>query len=450
MKRFSYTRVISILLVLVLSVALFGCTTTGGASLNFGDEDETKNRYVVSVELVGGNIVITYSDGATQNLGASVTHVNNNDIDINLPEGTDNQVVAISRAMLSTVGVQCAFTETYYVVGGGLWPGYTTEDQTVYSYGSGVIYTMDKTEGDAYIVTNYHVVYDSAAKEENGISQDIKVYLRGESETMQATYIGGSPIYDIAVLRVENSAVLRASAAEAVNIRNSDSILVGENAYAVGNPEASGISATAGIVSVDSEYIQMDAVDGTKGVSFRVIRVDTPINSGNSGGGLYDKKGNLIGIVNAKVSSSNVENIGFAIPTNVAIAIAQNIIDYHAIDASNTNVCRALLGITTGIASSSMTYDVETGIAGLSQVVKIDDLTETGLAKAAGLEIGYTLCSIQVGERAVVEINRLHQIIDEMLWAREGNVVTITCLNAAGETIQKSITITADALQMYE
>ena len=69
-----------------------------------------------------------------------------------------------------------------------------------------------------------------------------------------------------------------------------------------------GISVSSGIVCVDSEYITMTAADGKTSVSFRVIRVDSAVNSGNSGGGLFDKDGNLIGIVNAKISSTNVLN----------------------------------------------------------------------------------------------------------------------------------------------
>ena len=452
MKKFSYGRLVACLLLFVMLVAVFAScgTQPQGPSLNFGDDEEEEELHVISVDLVGGSIVVTYSDGTTKNLGSSVTNVNNNNIVVNVPEGTDQKVIAISRGMLSTVGVQCAFTETYYSVGGIWGGGYTAYDQIVYSHGSGVIYSLDKNAGNAYIITNYHVVYDKVAKEENGISQDIVVYLRGESETMKATYVGGSPIYDIAILEVKNSAVLRASAAEAASVRNSDSIFVGENAYAVGNPEAGGISATAGTVSVDSEYIQMDAVDGTKGVNFRVIRVDTPINSGNSGGGLYDSFGNLIGIVNAKVRSASVENIGFAIPTNVAIAIAQNIIDYHELDEGNNNICRAMLGITTSISSSSMVYDRETGLTSLSQKVMIGALTETGLAIQAGLEKGYTLVSIKVGDREVVNITRQHQVTDEVLWAREGDEVVIVCLDLDGNTVTKNITITEDALQMYQ
>ena len=72
----------------------------------------------------------------------------------------------------------------------------------------------------------------------------------------------------------------------------------------------------------------MTAADNRTEVSFRVMRVDAPVNSGNSGGGLFDGQGKLIGIVNAKIVDEGVENIGYAIPSNVAVSIANNIIDY--------------------------------------------------------------------------------------------------------------------------
>ena len=452
MRRSTYLRVIALGMVLVmLALCFVGCTPDEGPSLSLGDkENATPKLYVESVDVIEGSIIVTYSDGSTKNLGSSVTNVTNNDITINAPEGTQESVLAVSTAMLSTVGVQCAFTETGYIMNGVWGGGYTTYDKVVYAYGSGVIYELDKTAGDAYIITNYHVVYDSAAKEEDGISQNIHVYLRGGSEIMEATFVGGSPIYDIAVLRVEDNAVLRASAAEAVKVRNSDTLQVGEASYAVGNPEAGGISATAGIVSVDSEYITMNAVDGSAtNVKFRVVRVDAAINSGNSGGGLYDAQGNLIGITNAKISSSTVENIGFAIPTTVAVAVAQNVIDYHEEDPENDGVYRALMGITTTISSSSMTYDPQTGLTGLTQTVLVDVVSEDGLAQAAGLEKGDALVSIKVGNRDVVLINRQHQIIDAMLWARAGDVITIVYVDTNGVTQTSTITMTAESLQKY-
>ena len=109
------------------------------------------------------------------------------------------------------------------------------------------------------------------------------------------------------------------------------------------------------------------------------MRVDTAVNSGNSGGGMFDGKGNLIGIVNAKIVDDGVENIGYAIPSNVAIAIAENIIHYcHGTDVER--VQRALLGITVNATDSKAVYDGETGCVTISETVSVYEVGEGTLA----------------------------------------------------------------------
>lgn len=134
--------------------------------------------------------------------------------------------------------------------------------------------------------------------------------------------------------------VLKNSDAKEVEIANSNEINVGDKAIAIGNSEALGISATSGIVSVDSEYITMLSLDEKAYVDHRVIRIDTAVNGGNSGGGLFNSNGQLIGIVNAKITDDSIENIAFAIPSNVAISIAQNILN------NNGYFMRLILGVT--------------------------------------------------------------------------------------------------------
>ena len=129
--------------------------------------------------------------------------------------------------------------------------------------------------------------------------------------------------------------------------------------------------------------------------------------------------------------------------------MAQNVIDYHEEDPENDGVYRALMGITTTISSSSMTYDPQTGLTGLTQTVLVDVVSEDGLAQAAGLEKGDALVSIKVGNRDVVLINRQHQIIDAMLWARAGDVITIVYVDTNGVTQTSTITMTAESLQKY-
>ena len=340
---------------------------------------------------------------------------------------------ATSKALRSAVVIECAFSSQ------SAW------GSSGRAAGSGVIYKMDKVKGEAFIITNYHVVYNSS----NGrISNDIAVYLYGSeiaSKAIEATYVGGSMYYDIAVLHVTNSDVIRNSDACAVDVSNSDDVFVGDSAIAVGNAQGYGTSASFGIVSVDSEYLDMLVADGRTAVSLRVIRVDAAVNSGNSGGGLFDAEGNLIGIVNAKIVADSVENIAYAIPSNVATSIAENIIHY-CYGTSKTRVQRAIVGVSTGISDSKAVYDAQTGRIRIVETVVASSVNRGSLADGV-FKIGDVLVSATLGEKTV-EITRSHHVIDLALDFRAGDTVTFKILRD-GEEKTVSVTVTEDCLTEY-
>lgn len=437
--------VLALLLLLVLLVGTLAGCTAQDPTWNSGTSEDT--RTVTDVSVVEGSIIVTYSDGSRVNLGSSVTNVTENTIDVTVTD-TDSTAIAASRALLSTVSVVCGFEKTvqYQTMFGKPY----TRTEEYQSAGAGVIYSLDKAAGDAYIITNQHVVYDVESNAVDHVSKDISIYLYGTAEAIRADYVGGSVNYDIAVLKVTGNPHLRASAAEAVTVSDSGQAQVGTTALVVGNPEGGGISTTLGIVSVDSEYIVMDSLNGNGTTTFRVIRIDAAVNSGNSGGGLYNGAGELIGIVNAKVSSSSVENIGYAIPSNVAVAIAQNIIDYHASEGAQC-VRRAMLGIILTTTDSAMVYDEETAMTVIRETVKIDKIEEeSGLGAQMGLAAGDTLVSVQVGTRDTVVLTRQYQVIDELLNARVGNTVTLVIRRSgSSEDTTVTVQITADCLQDY-
>ena len=402
-----------------------------------------------------GELIVIYQDGTKQNLGVVVGKDGTNGKDgvdgangSTVITGEEGAIpVACAKGLRSAVSIVCNFTTT--IQNSGFRPGWGgTRTEEYASSGSGVIYQLDREQGDAFIITNYHVVYDVSSDTTNGISDDISVYLYGsaiEEKAIKATYVGGSAYYDIAVLRVEDNSILQESNACAVDIANSDNIVVGNSAIAIGNAEGLGISASVGIVSVDSEYITMTAADGRSEVSFRVMRVDAAVNSGNSGGGLYDAKGNLIGIVNAKIVDDGVENIGYAIPSNVAVSIAENIIDY-CFGTQEESVQRALLGITVAAADSKAVFDVETGHMRIQETVSVYEVSKGSLAEGV-LQPGDILHSISVNGRKM-EITRQYQIIDMMLDVRAGNTIELGILRN-GEEASVRILITEDCLTTY-
>ena len=359
-------------------------------------------------------------------------NININNVTIN-PQGS-NLAFGANEGVRSIVSVYCTF-------GGGLLGGGSG------STGSGIIYKVN-SEGDAFIITNYHVVHNSSS----GISEKIDLYLYGMEYvdyTIPATYVGGSMNYDIAILRVDDSEVLKKAYAngsvQAVKIADSDKISIGQETIAIGNPQGQGISVTTGVISVDSEYIDMTGSDGKTAVSFRVMRTDTPVNSGNSGGGFFNSKGELIGVVNAKIINSDVENIGYAIPSNVARAIADNIIDYCYGKECKT-VMRGILGITVVANSLSTYYDETEGVVVRVEEIAVHDVTAGGLGSKM-FQTGDIIKSVTIGDKEI-EITRQHHLIDAMLDVRVGDTVTNVIVRN-GEEMVVSTVITQDCLAAY-
>ncbi len=168
--------------------------------------------------------------------------------------------------------------------------------------GSGVI-----IKSDGHIITNNHVI--------NGAS---KILVTTTDETQyEASVVGTDADNDIAVLKID------AKGLPAATFGNSDQLNVGDLAVAIGNPLGElGGTVTAGIISALDRSITID------GKNMSLLQTDTSINPGNSGGGLFNQYGQLIGVVVAKSSGSDVEGLGFAIPVNTAANVAEQLIEH--------------------------------------------------------------------------------------------------------------------------
>ena len=428
--------IISVGVVLSSLFSLSSCNSSGTSSVSSARINER------------GELVIVYSDGREQNVGA----ISNEGTTVVIENTGGSISSASSKGLASAVSITSNFKKTVNNSYGGWFPsfsyggGSTTSDYS--SEGAGVIYKLDRDTGSAFIITNYHVVYDKSSDSENGISEDIDVYLYGaedEKYAIDAEYVGGSLYYDIAVLYVENCEALRNSAHDAPAVADSENVSVGQTAIAIGNPQGYGISASLGIVSVTSEYITMTAADDLTTVSFRVMRVDTAVNSGNSGGGLYNERGELIGIVNAKIVDTNVENIGYAIPSNIATAVADNIID-NCFEKENDTVMRALLGVTLGSENSHAILDTELGIMKISERVVVEEVASGSICQGI-LKAGDVIKSAKLGD-ITLDITRRYHIIDLMLDVRAGDTVEITVERDGKEKVV-SLTITEKEIVAY-
>ena len=300
--------------------------------------------------------------------------------------------------------------------------------------GAGVIYRLDKETGDAYILTNHHVVYD----EQYGISPEIRICLYGREYAdyaMDASYVGGSMYYDIALLRVEGGSYLKEAFAAAVTLADPYGTVVGQTALAIGNADAAGLSVTSGVVSVLSEYITMTGVDGSTAVQYRVMRVDTAVNPGNSGGGLFNGRGELIGIVNAKSTVKDTDNIGYAIPVSLAVAVAENILE-TCDGAQVTTVQRAYLGATVLAENHSVRYDGETGLLVLYEENTVQEVTADS-ASDGYLQAGDRILSVRVDDRDTLDVTQQYHLLDELLYARAGSTVELTIERNGVQQIQR-------------
>jgi len=177
--------------------------------------------------------------------------------------------------------------------------------------GAGTIYKIDKNAGVAYILTCNHVI--SSAR------NNVFVLLYDADNPVYASVVGYSTSYDVALLKVQDAQVTT-TMCTAATAADSAFVAEGQTAIAIGNPLGAGFNATAGVIS--KPLVSYNTASGAK----RGIQIDTPVNSGNSGGGLFDKSGNFIGIVQSKNDSSTTDNIAFAIPSNLAISIADNLL----------------------------------------------------------------------------------------------------------------------------
>ncbi len=346
--------------------------------------------------------------------------------------------------------------------------GYAGNGKYESSVGSGVIVNLNKQGGNAYIITNYHVVYSHRGSS-GSIIDNIWVYLYGalddfnpqkgseDGNGIRATYVGGAMDYDIAVLKVEGSELLQNSVATEAKFGDSESVQLGEETFVIGNPAGAGIAVTNGVLSVASEYIGITALDNRDKnadgevdvVSYRVMRTSAAINGGNSGGGLFNTSGELIGIVNAKSTGSATDNMGYALPINQVKAVYENIL------ANGSWVKRATLGITTLLESSKAELD-ENGNVSIVDKFKVTEVPQfveinnrKVLSAAWGkLSVGDILLSGTLnGEKQV--FTRQYQITDFLLEVRKNQTVTFEVRNTSGAVESVSITFSEQHFTIF-
>lgn len=292
----------------------------------------------------------------------------------------------------STVGIQTSITSTNF------WGQQTTSAAS----GSGFVLTAD-----GYIVTNYHVI-------EGASSVTVSTY---DESAYRATIVGYDESNDLAVLKID------ATGLSPVILGTSDQMNVGDTVLAIGNPLGElTFSLTTGVVSAMSREVTFSG-----GTVMELIQTDCAINSGNSGGALFNLYGEVIGITNAKYSGSSssgasIDNIAFAIPIDSVRALIESIVEkgYYG---------KPYIGVEVGNVSEEMQrYGVPAGAA-------VSAVTEGGPCATAGLRANDVITAVD--GTAISGSSDLVRVVGR---ASVGDVLTLTVWRQ-NQTLTLSVTV---------
>lgn len=264
---------------------------------------------------------------------------------------------------------------------------------------------------DGYIVTNYHVI-DGATS--------IKVTLNN-GDTYDAKLVGGEELNDVAVLKIDGVSGLKP-----VVLGDSDDLVVGEQVCTIGNALGTlSFSQTSGHVSSTGRSITMS--DGT--VMTNMIQTDCTINSGNSGGPLFDSYGRVVGITSAKLSNNGqssqaaIEGIGFAIPINDIVGIVTDFMEYGYVTG------RPYMGITVETVG-----ETDQRRFGFPQGAVVTSVEEGSCAQKAGLRQGDVI--VKMDDTDITDMNQMVSVKNRY---KAGQTAQLTVYRM-GETLTLSIT----------
>ena len=313
----------------------------------------------------------------------------------------------VDEVMPSIVAITNTGTVTYNSFFG-------KKSQQSQSCGSGIIVSED--DDYLYIATNNHVVADS---------EELTVQFDDDS-VVKAEIRGMDPDDDLAVVRVKKADLGKDtySNIKIATIGDSDSVVVGSPAIAIGNALGYGQSVTTGIVSALNRTVTtQDSQTGETVTNNKLIQTDAAINPGNSGGALLNENGEVIGINSVKYSSTEVEGIGYAIPMSVAKPIIESLIQ----DGKYTNENQAYRGIKGGDVSSEMVA------YGFPQGVYVSSVSAGSGAANAGLQEGDIITAIDS-----TKISSMTELQSALKSYQAGDKVTLTVARQSGRQYEES------------
>lgn len=349
-----------------------------------------KSGALVLVGAILGSFMGPYANNLINGDEYQASNLNTNQaISINATEETNVENAVAKKSIQSVVGIQSTVKGTQN-------PFFYTGDTV--GIGSGVIVSED-----GYILTNAHVV-----QQEGSELQVIFV----DTSTADASLVYYDDSLDLAVIKVDKTGL------PAISFADSDEVEIGDKSIAIGNPTGFNLQSTltSGYISGLNRTITMsNGLDMTG-----LIQTDASINSGNSGGALLNKKGDLIGINTAK--AGNTDGIGFAIPSNTAKQIVDQIIS----KGSYTPIVLGIRG--TDISIYKQLY--QNPNLGVDEGVVVSDVVANSSADKAGIQANDII--VKIGDKAIGSMNELKQTL---IYYNIGDETTVTVYRNGQEEI---------------
>ena len=349
--------------------------------------------------VVGGAIALGGSaiyQSTTNQLGnanrSNTTSTKVSNVSVNVNTDVTSAIKKVSNSVVSVMNYQKQNSQSDFssIFGGNSGSSSANDGLQLSSEGSGVIYK--KSGGDAYVVTNYHVIAGNSF---------LDVLLSG-GQKVKATVVGYDEYTDLAVLKISSDHVK-----DVATFADSSKLTIGEPAIAVGSPLGSQFAntATEGILSATSRQVTLTQENGQT-TSINAIQTDAAINPGNSGGALINIEGQVIGITQSKITttedgSTSVEGLGFAIPSNDVVniinkletdgkisrpALGIRMVDLSQLSTNDSSQLKLPSSVTGGVVVYSVQAGLPAATAGLKAGDVITKVGDTAVTSSTDLQ----------------------------------------------------------------
>ncbi|MDT2852576.1 S1C family serine protease [Lactococcus lactis] len=335
-----------------------------------------------AIALGGSAIYQSTTNQLANNSRSNTTSTKVSNVSVNVNTDVTSAIKKVSNSVVSVMNYQkdnSQSSDFSSIFGGNSGSSSSTDGLQLSSEGSGVIYK--KSGGDAYVVTNYHVIAGNSS---------LDVLLSG-GQKVKASVVGYDEYTDLAVLKISSEHVK-----EVATFADSSKLTIGEPAIAVGSPLGSQFAntATEGILSATSRQVTLTQENGQT-TNINAIQTDAAINPGNSGGALINIEGQVIGITQSKITttedgSTSVEGLGFAIPSNDVVNIINKLeadgkisrpaLGIRMVDLSQLSTNdRSQLKLPSSVTGGVVVYSVQSGLPAASAGLKAGDvITKVG------------------------------------------------------------------------